>query len=76
MVRFIVNILSNYSFKHKTSDGRCSRMRRSRNCLAQGSSLSHLLLTSTKVQFFVCFNCENEITDKELLYSSLFHTNI
>jgi len=37
MVRFIVNIIANGSLKRKTSDGECSRMRRLRNSLPQGS---------------------------------------
>ena len=45
MVRFIVNIFSNRSFKIKIRDGQCSRLRRLRNGLPQGSSLAPLLFT-------------------------------
>ena len=40
MVRFLVNILSNRSFKTKTSDGQTSRHRHLQNGVLQGSTLA------------------------------------
>ena len=44
LVRFIMNILSNHSFKLKTSAGQISRLRIFRNGLTQGSTLSPILI--------------------------------
>jgi len=43
LVRFIVNIISNRSFILKTSDGQCSRLRRLKNGVPQGSTLAPVL---------------------------------
>jgi len=43
LVRFIVNIISNRSFILKTSDGQCSRLRRLKNGVPQGSTLAPML---------------------------------
>ena len=43
LLRFIMNILSNRSFKLKTSSGQISRLRILKNGLPQGSTLSPIL---------------------------------
>jgi len=43
LVRFIVRIISNRSFMLKTSDGQCSRLRRLKNGVPQGSTLAPML---------------------------------
>jgi len=43
LVRLIVNIISNRSFILKTSDGQCSRLRRLKNGVPQGSTLAPML---------------------------------
>ena len=43
LVRFIVNLISNCSFILKTSDGQCSRLRRLKNGVPQGSTLAPML---------------------------------
>ena len=43
MVSFVMELLTNRSFKLKTSDGQVSRLRRLRNGVPQGSTLSPTL---------------------------------
>ena len=43
MVNFIMKMLSNRSFVLRTSDGQCSRLRRLKNGVPQGSVLSPML---------------------------------
>ena len=43
MVKFIMEMLTNRSFTLKTSDGQCSRLRRLRNGVPQGSVLAPML---------------------------------
>jgi len=43
LVRYIVDIISNDSFILKTSDGQCSRLRRLKNGVLQGSTLAPML---------------------------------
>jgi len=43
LVRFIVDFVSNRSFILRTSDGQCSRLRRLKNGVSQGSTLAPML---------------------------------
>ena len=70
LVRFIMNILSNRSFKLKTSTGQISRLRMLKNGLPQGSTLSPILFNIYISDIPTTFSHQYSYADNMALFNS------